>query len=242
MPIPHPPPAIAGDFIECYDHALSAAQCRQLIEAFESSPHRRPGRTGGGVDESKKLSQDLYLNEHPEWLPLLREVQKVTTFKAAEYFRRYHFGLIAPIALTLADPRTGTPTPLTHDNFERLGAPHAMDLMRQLYRLGPIQMQKYLQGQGNYNYWHCETYPAQPDAETLHRALLFMVYLNDVDEGGETDFYYQGRSLKPRAGTLVIAPAGFTHTHRGRVPLSGDKYILTSWILFQRAETLYRAR
>ncbi len=67
-----------------------------------------------------------------------------------------------------------------------------------------------------------------------------MFYLNDVAEGGETEFFHQQRSLKPRAGTMVIAPAGFTHTHRGCVPRSGDKYILTSWILFQRAEQLYR--
>lgn len=231
-----------NDFIEVYEQALAPEFCQQLIAAFEASPHRRPGRTGGGVDESKKRSTDLYLNEHPEWRGALQAVQKVTTFKAAEYFRRYPFGLIAPMALTLADPETGAPTALTIDNFERLGAPCAMDLMRTLYRLGAIQMQKYERGSGNYNYWHCETYPAQPDAETLHRALLFMFYLNDVEEGGETDFFHQQRSLRPQTGTMVIAPAGFTHTHRGRVPISGDKYILTSWILFQRAEQIYRPR
>jgi len=69
--------------------------------------------------------------------------------------------------------------------------------------------------------------------------LLFMFYLNDVAEGGETEFYYQQRALKPKAGTMVIAPAYFTHTHRGCIPVSNDKYILTSWILIQRAETLY---
>lgn len=39
---------------------------------------------------------------------------------------------------------------------------------------------------------------------------------------------------------MVIAPAGFTHTHRGLVPRSNDKYILTSWVLFNRAEKLYQ--
>ncbi len=38
---------------------------------------------------------------------------------------------------------------------------------------------------------------------------------------------------------LGIAPAGFTHTHRGNMPVGGDKYIATSWILFTRAERLY---
>lgn len=73
----------------------------------------------------------------------------------------------------------------------------------------------------------------------MHRTLLWMVYLNDVTEGGETDFYYQRRSVQPRAGRMVIAPAYFTHTHRGRVPVSGDKYIVTSWVLMARPEQLY---
>ena len=61
-----------------------------------------------------------------------------------------------------------------------------------------------------------------------------MYYLNDVESGGETEFYFQKRSIKPRKGTVVIAPAGFTHTHRGNVPISGDKYIITSWLLYNR--------
>ncbi|MCA1767902.1 MAG: 2OG-Fe(II) oxygenase, partial [Idiomarina sp.] len=81
--------------------------------------------------------------------------------------------------------------------------------------------------------------PQKGSTEPLHRALLFMFYLNDVDEGGETDFYYQERSLRPKAGQMVIAPAYFTHTHRGRMPVSNDKYILTSWILHSRAEQLF---
>jgi hypothetical protein len=58
--------------------------------------------------------------------------------------------------------------------------------------------------------------------------------------GGETEFFYQDCSIKPTRGTMVIAPAGFTHTHRGLVPRSNDKYILTSWVLFNRAEKLYQ--
>ena len=41
------------------------------------------------------------------------------------------------------------------------------------------------------------------------------------------------------AASLLLAPAGFTHTHRGNRPTGGDKYIATSWILFQPAEKLY---
>ena len=66
-----------------------------------------------------------------------------------------------------------------------------------------------------------------------------MFYLNDVQEGGETEFYYQDLSIKPRKGTMVIAPAYFTHTHRGNVPISNDKYILTSWVQFNQANVIF---
>ena len=66
-----------------------------------------------------------------------------------------------------------------------------------------------------------------------------MYYLNDVEEGGGTSFYYQNKTVTPKRGTLVIAPASFTHTHRGEVPVSNDKYILTSWVMYRTREELY---
>lgn len=228
-----------SDFIEIYDDALSPQLCSELMTAFDQSPYLVPGRTGGGVDREKKISTDLYLNDHPQYRDLLQQVIAVTTRYAAEYFKKYHFALIAPVALTVQHPKTGQPVALTHDNYAEIGADKAEDFMRVLYRLGPIQAQKYQAGIGNYNYWHCEVFPQAPLNEPLHRTLLFMFYLNDVAEGGETEFYYQNKAVRPKAGRMVIAPAYFTHTHRGCVPKSNDKYILTSWILLNRAEQLY---
>ncbi len=227
------------DFIEVIDAALSPALCRELIDTFERSPHRQPGRTGSGVDVQKKVSTDLYLSEHSQYQGLLAQVIAATVPHAVAYFRKYHFALIAPISLTVRDPATGAPVALTHDNFAELGSDKVEQYMKALYRLGPIQAQKYEAGSGNYNYWHCEVYPQAPHNEPLHRSLLFMFYLNDVAEGGQTEFYYQEKSIQPQAGRMVIAPAYFTHTHRGAVPVSNDKYILTSWILLNRAENLY---
>ena len=50
---------------------------------------------------------------------------------------------------------------------------------------------------------------------------------------------FQQRKVTPETGSLLIAPTAFTHTHRGNRPQHGDKFIATSWILFQRAEVLY---
>ena len=60
------------------------------------------------------------------------------------------------------------------------------------------------------------------------RHLAWSVYLNDVDEGGETEFLYQQLKIKPVAGRVAIWPGSFTHLHRGNPP-STDKYIATGW-------------
>ena len=60
------------------------------------------------------------------------------------------------------------------------------------------------------------------------RVVNYMVYLNDVEEGGETEWLYQKRKIKPEKGTVVIWPGSFTHLHRGNPPMS-DKYIATGW-------------
>ncbi|WP_339878583.1 2OG-Fe(II) oxygenase [Pseudidiomarina gelatinasegens] len=230
---------MSNDFIEVYDDALSAEFCDKFIDLFENSPHKQPGRTGGGVDTDKKLSEDLYLNQHQDYANELKAICDVTTKYALEYFKKYHFALIAPVALKVKHPVTGAPVNLTHENFDEIAAGKEQAYMQLLYRLGPIQAQKYLKDQGNYNYWHCEVYPEKNSVEALHRSLLFMFYLNDVEDGGTTDFYYQNKSIKPKRGRMVIAPGYFTHTHRGAVPKSNDKFILTSWILLNSGQQLF---
>jgi hypothetical protein len=109
-------------------------------------------------------------------------------------------------------------------------------------RPGRINLQKYIADEGGYPRWHCELHPQanDPASETLHRTLLWTIYLNDGFAEGETEFLHQGRKIAPKTGSLLIAPAAFTHTHRGNVPKGGNKYIATSWVLFQRADVLYR--
>jgi len=90
-----------------------------------------------------------------------------------------------------------------------------------------FKIQKTEPGQG-YHVWHCES----GTRENCTRILVWTLYLNDIEEGGETEFIYQHMRIKPKQGTLVIWPAAFTHTHRGNPPLSGTKYIVTGWIEF----------
>ena len=78
---------------------------------------------------------------------------------------------------------------------------------------------------GGYHVWHDES----SNEYYSHRVLVWMVYLNDDIEGGETEFLYYKRRVKPKKGTVLIWPAGMTHAHRGGLVLEGNKYIVTGW-------------
>ena len=227
------------NFIEVIDDVLSPELCQQFITQFEGSKNKQPGITGGGVDTDKKRSTDVSIMRFPEFQQPYQQLLPKVTQHIMAYFEKYFFALIGPIGLTVKHPQTGQPVKLTQDNFEQVGKPNLSNLVQYLFRIGEINAQKYDAGNGGYPYWHSEVYPQAGPNDALHRIMLFMFYLNDVEQGGETDFYYQDVSVKPKAGRMVIAPAYFTHTHRGNIPVSGDKYILTSWIMFNQASQIY---
>lgn len=92
-----------------------------------------------------------------------------------------------------------------------------------------FKIQKTIPTQG-YHVWHIEKGCGR---EIEKRVLAYTIYLNDVEEGGETEFLLQSRRVKPVKGRIAIWPAGFPYVHRGNPPLSGEKYIITSWISYQ---------
>jgi len=90
-----------------------------------------------------------------------------------------------------------------------------------------LKIQRTLPTQG-YHLWHLEHGHVKDNA---YRALVYTIYLNDVEEGGETEFLHQSIRTKPVKGRIVIFPAAFPFLHRGNPPLKGEKYIMTSWLL-----------
>ena len=67
------------------------------------------------------------------------------------------------------------------------------------------------------------------DVYTNKRLFSFVLYLNNVDVGGETKFLHQNISVKPIEGRLLIFPATYLHIHTGLPPISNNKYIITSF-------------
>lgn len=89
-----------------------------------------------------------------------------------------------------------------------------------------FKLQHYKPNEG-YHIWHAERCDAKIGFRDRH--LVWMTYLNDVDDGGETEFYYQNLKVKPRKGLTLIWPADWTHTHHGLTSPTQHKYIMTGW-------------
>ncbi len=81
---------------------------------------------------------------------------------------------------------------------------------------------------GGFHVWHWE----QEGRINTTRLMNVQLFLNDVREGGETEFLYLNRIEPSCEGTLLIYPGNYTHTHRGNPPRSGTKYLINAWIEF----------
>lgn len=82
---------------------------------------------------------------------------------------------------------------------------------------------------GGYHVWHSE------DSGKLFacRTGVYILFLNDIADGGETEFLYQSLRITPKKGRLMIFPPNYPWAHRGNPPLSDIKYIMTGWLEYQ---------
>ena len=93
--------------------------------------------------------------------------------------------------------------------------------------IGNFNVQKYNSGD-HFSHLHSE----RVSLASLHRLFAWVTYLNNVDDGGTTNFEYYDIKVKPEIGKTLIWPAEWTHAHTGSILKSGTKYIITGWIQF----------
>lgn len=95
-------------------------------------------------------------------------------------------------------------------------------------RLAPLRMKRYRPGGEEGFQLHFDAL-----GEVANRYLVFLWYLNDVEVGGETAFPKLGVEVSARTGRLLVFPPYWMYQHVGVAPASGDKYILSTYLLFQ---------
>tara|TARA_R110001592_G_scaffold109336_1_gene304996 strand:- start:383 stop:994 length:612 start_codon:yes stop_codon:yes gene_type:complete len=88
-----------------------------------------------------------------------------------------------------------------------------------------FNIQKYKKN-GGFKKFH---YERNGNPKFSNRHLVFMTYLNNIKDKGETEWYYQKLKVKPETGLTLIWPVDWMFTHRGIPSEKEIKYIVTGW-------------
>lgn len=103
-----------------------------------------------------------------------------------------------------------------------------------------MQGQRYAPGQqfkGHYDWFWTRTEYWQGESKRGgQRSWTAMIYLNDVEEGGDTEFSRIGLSVPPQRGVLLAwnnmtaeGSPNFETLHAGTPVVKGVKYVITKW-------------
>ena len=192
------------NFIGVFDNALSKEHCEELIKVYEDSVE-----LNYAISRKDMGKEKIYQDNNLVFVGSKTYVKDDIFFDAVQ-------------------PPVQQFVNLAWTSYEEYAKKYGVLTSLASHRFyDSVKIQKTKPSEG-YHVWHCE----HDNRKNGSRLLLVMLYLNDVEEGGETEFLYQSRRIKPKQGTLVICPSGFTHTHRGNPPLTGDKYMINGWIEF----------
>jgi hypothetical protein len=193
------------NFVFVKENAFSKEFCDSVINDFESYKSKglaRSGQSGIGVNDQVKNTTDLNIYDFPE---LNEKYSETLTSTFNEVLSNEFLGKL--------------PYQKEFDKDQLFFNPTFYELM---------QIQKYTQNKGHYNGWHAE----DGNFEMSRRKFVFILYLNDVDEGGETELLYTGLKVQPKKGQLLIHPAPYPFVHKGHTPISDNKYIVTTWLSY----------
>jgi hypothetical protein len=206
------------NLVQICDNFIPVDYCNRIIAEFELDPNIMEGVSGVGVNHNIKKSTDLMITsrvDSPVWNEIYQYINEALLHACVDYVSK--FPMISRTAkheTELSLIRTVNAKMANISNSK----PH-------------MQMQRYIGGEGFYA-WHRENYTDNPTMSK--REMFYIIYLNDVEESGETEFLFNPMKVKPKAGSIILAPAFWTHTHRGN-PLSDPnarKYIITGWLEF----------
>jgi hypothetical protein len=184
------------------DYSISPLLCKNIIDMYEKEEGRYNGVTGAGYNPSYKDTIDFIIShETLRW----ERIHLFLNTELKNNLKKYFNQLNIIDKLNILSPGYIGSNFLQNDMF---------------------MMQKYIKNKGKFEYHH--DFLCQHE-KSRFRVITFIFYLNDVVEGGETEFFGHLR-IKPTAGKLVLFPATWTFPHCGKMPVSSDKYIITGWL------------
>ena len=193
------------NFIHVNENCMTLEQCQQLIDFFEDNP-KFHGR--GRVVEEKGVTPDY--DKIKKCTEMFISSDDLNKPNVLEHLSR---------ALGLTIEQYKTKYPYLH-KCARWDISHT------------FKMQKYLPNEA-YFVLHTEN-TGLVDGFAERRLIAWMLYLNDITDGGETEFPSLDIKFQPKRGSMLMWPAYWTHPHRGLPSPTQIKYIMTGWFSFDK--------
>jgi hypothetical protein len=189
--------------IALYDKAVPDQLCDEVIDFYESNKHlHTQGKTAWGISDMK-VSTDMAIASPS--IPISGEDDYRVRTELDDYIADFMNGAVNNYISVFDWIKCAN---LTQDTG--------------------YQIQKYNAGEGHYK----EHIDGDPWTERLNQRICgIILYLNDVHEGGGTYFRHQDAYVDARKGRVAIFPASWTHPHAGTIPISNDKYIISSFLV-----------
>lgn len=191
-------------FIYSNPQALEPSFCNEVIKLFEKSPLKQPGAFRYNEEVIQKS-----------------DIKKSTDIGFDPSF--------------LKDPTWGPYLEHLVKTIEKNVSDYIFKFQTAFQKLDDFRLdttfnlQRYEPGEAFYG-WHCERAGLQASS----RLLVWMVYLNTINDGGGTQFYHQSYTEKPEQGKLLIWPVDWMYLHRGISSPTETKYIFTGWYSFYK--------
>jgi len=184
--------------------------CDDIIKMYEChSQQHYPGCTFGGVNKEIKDTTDFLI-------PHNQDKTEEPWYKIENFLYKEIYKNLIDYLNILSSNDSYAPK----NNYNRENKILSGDL-----HFDHFMIQKYKKNEGKYTYHDDFFLEAN---KNRYRVITYIWYLNDVEEGGETEFWGEYR-IKPKKGKLVFFPATWCFPHTGKMPISSDKYIITGW-------------
>jgi hypothetical protein len=188
---------IDDKFIYIEKNNLSRDLCNEIIFKFENDERRSEGVIAKGKDRNIKATTDLVITKLPEW----NSIDKILCDILSNALQKYLFTKIIVngnnnCPLFILSQIVNTTARITNDKGD--------------YNITDFgyQIQKYDKNTGFY-IWHNDFVNENTGRM---RYFTFIWYLNDVEEGGETEMRGNMR-IKPETGKLLLFPSTWTYPH-----------------------------
>ena len=183
-----------------YKNSIPNILCNEIIKLFETQDNKNEGLTICGINKNIKDTTDYVIPKNDI------KWKKIENFLYKELLNKLNKYI------------------KTHSKNEYDTENVKYKIFNQTIKLQNFMIQKYDKNKGKYIYhddFHSE--------DIGQRIITFIWYLNNVEEGGNTVFW-ENYKIKPEQGKLILFPSFWCYPHKGELPLSSDKFIITGWL------------